>query len=89
MKRRRRRSLIKTRKWSTCRTIVGGPQATACAWVVTTGGRDSPRVLGTCSMLGIGCARRAPVSLEEPRVARPSLSFQRPCLWGLQTRPLP
>lgn len=69
MKRMRRRSLIKTRKWSTCRAVVGGPQATACAWLVTTVGRDSPRVLGTCSTLGIGCARRVPVSLEEPRVA--------------------
>lgn len=45
MERMRRRSLTKTRKWSTCRAGVGGPQATACAWVVTTG-RDNPRVLG-------------------------------------------
>lgn len=77
----RKRSLTKTRKWSMYRAGAGGPPlATACTWVVTTGGRGSPRVLGTCSMPGVCCAGRPPVSLEGPSVAWPSLSFQRPCL---------
>lgn len=67
MKRMRRRSLTKTRKWSTCRADAGGPQATARAWAVTTGKRQS-KSSWTCPRLGIGCARTAPVSL----------SFQRP-----------
>lgn len=46
MKRRRRRSLTKTRKWSMCRAGVGGPQATACAWVVTTGRETVQESLG-------------------------------------------
>lgn len=86
MKRMRRMSLTKTRKWSMCRAGVGGPQATAFTRVVTTGWRDDPRVLGTCSTLGVSCAGRAPVSLEEPRVAWLSMSFQRPAqalpVWG-------
>lgn len=61
----RRRSLTKTRKWSMYRAGVGGPSSHSMHSGSDHGGwgRGSPRVLGTCSMPGVCCAKRSPVSL--------------------------
>lgn len=85
MKRRRRRSLTKTRKWSTCRCR-WTPGYSMC-WGSDHGERQS-RSSWTCSTLGIGCAR----STCLPGGAQSGLALPvfpkalpKPCLCGALT----